>query len=88
MSEYEIDVCWNGEDYAVDANLSENGAYSAYPANRNEPAEVVVINDPQFIITQVVSLETGEPIEHPDSGLVNKAVEILEEIWWDRELNG
>lgn len=87
MTDFEIDLEWNGSDYAVDAEVYSNGDYIVLPATSDSPWDVEVHKDPEFIITEVIDLESGEVVLHPDSALVAKAVEVLEEIWWDRELN-
>jgi len=87
VNDFEIDLEWNGEDYAVDAEVYSNGDYTVLPATRDSPRDIDVHKEPEFIITSVINLESGEVVAHPDSSLVAKAIEVLEEIWWDRELN-
>lgn len=87
MSDYEIEVTWNGKDYAVDANVIAYGNYLSFEATRHDPAEVVVSDEPEFHISSVYDLDTGEPLGYIDDDLVGKALEVLREIYWDRELN-
>lgn len=85
---YNIEFEHRGTAYSVDAFLVMPGEGTYWPQTWDDMGGFDIEKEPEFTMEFFMLKEDWEPEDSPDEYLVEKAEEMLQDIYWDRFLNG